>query len=52
MPPVSEAQFPGKLIMRFAGPTPEALMRLQVWLSPVTGGRGQTAAAIRLNQAG
>ena len=50
MPPVSEAQLPGELIARFAGPAHEALMRLLVWLSPVTVGRGQPAA-IRLNEA-
>ena len=55
MPPVSEARLPGELIVRFAatdaGPAPEALMRLLIWLSPVTVGRGQPAA-IRLNEAG
>jgi hypothetical protein len=44
MPPVPEAQLPGGLIERFAGPAPEALMRLLVWLSPVTVGSAQTAA--------
>ena len=51
MPPVPEAQLPGELIARFAGPAHEALMRLLVWLSPVTVGRGQ-AAAITLHEAG
>ena len=51
MPPVLEAQLPGELITRFAGPPHEALMRLLVWLSPATVGRGQPAA-IRLNEAG
>ena len=51
MPPVLEAQLPGELITRFAGPAHEALMRLLVWLSPVTVGRGQPAA-IKLNEAG
>ena len=51
MPPVPEAQLPGELIARFAGPAPEAVMRLLVWLSPVTVGRGQ-CAAIKLNEAG
>ena len=51
MPPVPEAQLPGELITRFAGPAHEALMRLLVWLSPVTVGRGQPAA-IRLHEAG
>jgi hypothetical protein len=44
MPPVPEAQLPGELIERFGGPVPEALMRLLIWLSPVTVGRGQPAA--------
>ncbi|MBA3939243.1 MAG: hypothetical protein H0X38_17480 [Planctomycetes bacterium] len=43
IPPVPEALLPGELIERFAGPAPEALMRLLVWLSPVTVGRGQPA---------
>jgi hypothetical protein len=51
MPPVSEVQLPSALITRFAGPAPEALMRLLVWLSPVTVGRGQPAA-IKLNEVG
>ena len=51
MPPVLEARLPGELITRFAGPPHEALMRLLVWLSPATVGRGQPAA-IRLNEAG
>ena len=55
MPPVPQAQLPGELIVRLAvtdaGPAPEALMRLLVWLSPVTVGRGQPAA-IRLHEAG
>ena len=51
MPPVPEAQLPGELIARFAGPAYEALMRLLVWLSPVTVGRGQ-AAAITLHEVG
>ena len=36
MPPVPEALLPGELIDRFTGPVHEALMRLLVWLSPVT----------------
>ena len=44
MPPVSEVLLPGELIERFTGPAHEALMRLLVWLSPVTVGRGQPAA--------
>jgi hypothetical protein len=51
MPPVSEARLPGELITRFVGPPPEALMRLLVWLSPITVGRGQ-GAAIKLHEAG
>ena len=51
MPPVSQAQLPGELIARFAGPVPAALMRLLVWLSPVTAGRGQPAP-IKLHEAG
>ena len=47
MPLVSEAQLPGELIPRFVGPAHEALTRLLIWLSPVTGGHGQPAA-IRL----
>lgn len=51
MPPVPQAQLPGELIARFAGPAHEALMRLLIWLSPVSVGRGQTVA-IKLNEAG
>ncbi len=51
MPPVPEAQLPGELITRFTGPSHEALMRLLVWLSPVTVGLGQPAA-IKLNEVG
>jgi hypothetical protein len=51
MPPVAQAQLPGELIARFAGPAHEALMRLLIWLSPVSLGRGQTAA-IKLREAG
>jgi hypothetical protein len=51
MPPVPEAQLPDELITRFAGLAPEALVRLLVWLSPVTVGLGQ-AAAITLHEAG
>ena len=50
MPPVPEAQLPGELISRFCGPAHEALMRLLVWLSPVTVGRGRPAA-ITLHEA-
>ena len=51
MPPVPEVQLPGELLTRFAGPAHEALMRLLVWLSPVTVRRGQPAA-ITLHEAG
>jgi hypothetical protein len=51
MPPVAQAQLPGELIARFAGPAHEELMRLLIWLSPVSLGRGQTAA-IKLHEAG
>ena len=51
MPPVSDALLPGELIPRFAGPSHEALMRLLVWLSPVTLARGQPAA-IELGEVG
>ncbi len=51
MPPIPEEQLPGELIARFVGPAYEALMRLLVWLSPVTVGRGQSAA-ITLHEAG
>ncbi len=49
MPPVPEAQLAGELIARFAAPAHEALMRLLLWLSPVTIGRGQPAA-IRVHE--
>jgi hypothetical protein len=51
MPPLAQAQLPGELITRFAGPAHEALMRLLIWLSPLTLGCGQPAA-IKLNEAG
>jgi len=41
MPPVPEALLPGELIERFTGPAQGALMRLLVWLSPVTVRSGQ-----------
>jgi hypothetical protein len=44
MPPVPDVQLPGALIERFAGAPPEALMRLLVWLSPLTVSRRQHAA--------
>jgi hypothetical protein len=43
MPPVSDAQLPGTLIERFAGPAHEALTRLLLWLSPVTVRSGEPA---------
>ena len=36
MPPVPQAQLPGALTERFTGPAHEALMRLLVWLCPVS----------------
>jgi len=51
MPPVPEAELPGALISRFAGPPHEALMRLLVWLGPVTVGPGRRAT-IRLCEGG
>jgi hypothetical protein len=51
MPPVLVAQLPGELIARFAGPAHEALMRLLIWFSPVSVGRGQTVA-FKLGEAG
>jgi len=36
MPPVAEERLPGELIARFTGPAAAALMRLLVWLSPLT----------------
>jgi len=51
MPPVPQAQLPGELIARFVGPAHEALMRLLIWLSPATVGRGQPTA-ITLHEAG
>ncbi|EOV2687327.1 hypothetical protein ACODAR_001751, partial [Citrobacter freundii] len=44
LPPVPEEQLPNELITRFAGPTHEALMRLLLWLSPITVGRDRPAA--------
>jgi hypothetical protein len=49
MPPVPEALLPGELIERFTGPAHEALMRLLVWLSPVTVSRWQPVL-IRLRE--
>ena len=44
MPPVPEAQLPGELIERFTGAVQGALLRLLVWLSPVTVRSGQPVA--------
>jgi hypothetical protein len=41
MPPVAVEQLPGGLLERFAGAPHEALVRLLVWLSPVTVRRGR-----------
>jgi len=41
MPPVSTQSLPGGLIERFLGASHEALMRLLIWLSPVTTRRGR-----------
>lgn len=53
MPPVPAHELPGALIPRFAGAPHEALMRLLVWLSPVTSrltvGTGRPAT-IRLHE--
>jgi hypothetical protein len=49
MPPVPEVQLPGELIARFTGPAHEALMRLLVWLSPLTA-RSVLPCAIKLHE--
>ncbi|HEY2978771.1 MAG TPA: hypothetical protein VGJ35_12460, partial [Burkholderiaceae bacterium] len=36
IPPVAAEQLPGGLLERFTGPAHEVLMRLLVWLGPVT----------------
>lgn len=36
MPPVATQALPGELLARFEGPAHEALMRLLIWLSPLT----------------
>ena len=46
MPPVPEAQLPGELIERFTGAAQGALLRLLVWLSPVTVRSGQPVATL------
>jgi len=49
MPPVPTEELPGELLERFSGPAHEALMRLLVWLSPVTV-RGAEAAVTPLRE--
>ena len=49
MPPVAAEQLPGELLERFTGAAHEALMRLLVWLSPVTV-RDGGPAAIEVNE--
>ena len=50
MPPVPAGRLPGEWIERFTGPAHEALMRLLVWLGPVTV-RGGEPVVIELNKA-
>lgn len=49
MPPVITEQLPDELIGRFTGAAHEALLRLLVWLAPVTAG-GTGPAAFELNE--
>jgi hypothetical protein len=49
MPPVPAEDLPGELLERFTGPSHEALMRLLVWLGPVTV-RVAAPAAIELRE--
>lgn len=49
MPPVAAEQLPGELLQRFTGAPHEALLRLLLWLAPVTVG-GPGPAATRLNE--
>ncbi|MEZ5608812.1 MAG: hypothetical protein R3E52_17300 [Burkholderiaceae bacterium] len=49
MPPVAAQQLPGELLERFTGAPQEALLRLLLWLAPVTAG-GARPAAIELNE--
>jgi hypothetical protein len=49
MPPLPTQCLPGGLLERFTGAAHEALMRLLVWLSPVTV-RGGGPAAIELHE--
>jgi hypothetical protein len=49
MPPVRAEDLPGELLERFTGPAHEALLRLLMWLSPITVG-GTPAAATELRE--
>lgn len=49
MPPVAAQRLPGELIERFFGAAHEVLLRLLVWLAPVTAG-GAGPAAIELSE--
>jgi hypothetical protein len=49
MPPVACEQLPGELLERFSGAAHEALLRLLVWLAPVTTG-GPGPAAIEMHE--
>lgn len=44
MPPVAAEQLPGELLDRFTGAAHEAMLRLLVWLAPVTTGSAEPAA--------
>ena len=44
MPPVAGEQLPGELLARFGGAAHEALMRLLVWLAPLTVGPARPTA--------
>lgn len=48
MPPVAVQRLPGELLERFTGVAHEALLRLLLWLAPVTVGAGP--AAIELHE--
>lgn len=50
MPPVACERLPGELLARFGGAAHEALLRLLVWLAPVTASGPGPAGAIRLNE--
>ncbi|WP_325479306.1 hypothetical protein [Piscinibacter sp.] len=49
MPPVTTQDLPGELLARFEGPAHEALMRLLIWLSPLTH-HGAELAVIELRE--